>query len=102
MFRCRELQDTFTSALTMRINSNITDVFKLMREPRTQINIYKFSPFPGEKKPRTSFIPGRVVGRGGIFYKQSKREIAQFLTNFEWMHVGWHDCLAREQASITL
>ena len=58
------MQETFTSTLTMRISNRITDVFKPVREPRTQRSRHNFFLFLGEKKPRAAFSPGRVVGEG--------------------------------------
>lgn len=62
----------------MRISNRITDGFKPVIEPRTQRSRHNFFLFLGEKKPRAAFSPGRVVGRGGICCRQSKKKLAQF------------------------
>lgn len=105
-FRCIKLQKNLTSTL-MRISKGITDVFSHW-ESKGHKNIDKFLLFLREKQFRPAFIPERVVGRGRICCRQSKRNLAQFLTNLQWTHVGWHDyfksqtSLATEQAYITL
>lgn len=57
-----------------------------------KLNFSKCQALLGKKKPRAAFIPGRVVGRGRICVWQGKMKLAHLLPNFEWLHVGWHDC----------